>query len=178
MPIVNLVDSWTVVLEKTLESPLDCKESQPVHPKGNQSEFSLEGLMLKLKLQYSGHLMWRTDSLEKTLMLERLKAGGEGDNRVWDGWMASLNRWTWVWASSGSWWWAGRPGVLQSMGLQRVGHNWATELNWTERVTSLPISKSNEANSIWRQGLGRKNPLWFSVLQTLPYMYISPQNEL
>ena len=90
---------------------------------------SLEGLMLKLKLQYFGHLMWRVDSLEKTLML-----GGIGGRRRrrqgWDGWMASLTRWTWVWVNSGSWWWTGRPGVLQFMGLQRVGHDWVTELNW------------------------------------------------
>ena len=62
---------------------------------------------------------------------EILKAGGEGDDRGWDGWMASLTPWTWVWASSRSWWWTGRPGMLQSMGLQRVRHDWATELNWT-----------------------------------------------
>ena len=61
---------------------------------------------------------------------ERLKAGGEGDDRGWDGWRASLTRWTWVWASSGSWWWTGKPGVLQSIGLQRVEHDWVTELNW------------------------------------------------
>ena len=92
------------------------------------SEYSLEGLMLKL--QYFGHLMWRTDSLEKTWHWERLKVGGEVGDRRWDGWMASPDWWTWVWASSGSWWWTGRPSVLQSMGLQWVGHNWATELNW------------------------------------------------
>ena len=95
-------------------------------------EYSLEGLMLKLKLQYFGHLLWRTDSLEKSLMLEKMKAGGEGDDRGWAGWMASPTQWTWVWVNSGSWWWTGRPGVLQSMGLQRVEHNWATKLNWTE----------------------------------------------
>ena len=61
---------------------------------------------------------------------ERLKAGGEGDDRGWHDWMASQTRWTWVWASSRSWWWIGKPGVLQSMGSQRVGHYWATELNW------------------------------------------------
>ena len=93
-------------------------------------EYSLEGLMLKLKLQYSDHLMRRTDSLKKTLMLERLGAGGDGDDGGWDGWMASPTRWTGVWASSRSWWWTGKPGVLQSMGLQRVRHDWATELNW------------------------------------------------
>ena len=63
---------------------------------------------------------------------EGLEAGGEGDHRKWDGWMASPTRWTWVWVNSGSWWWTGRPGVLQFMGSQRVGHDWATELNWTE----------------------------------------------
>ena len=91
---------------------------------------SLEGQTLKLKLQYFGHLIWRGDSLEKTLNWERLRAGGEGGNRGWDGWMASPTQWTWVWVDPGSWWWTGRPGVLQFMGLQRVGHNWATELNW------------------------------------------------
>ena len=93
---------------------------------------SLEGMMLKLKLPYFGYLMWRVDSLEKTLMLEGLGAGGKGDDRGWDGWMASLTRWTWVWVNSGSWWWTGRPGKLGFMGLQRVGHDWASELNWTE----------------------------------------------
>ena len=63
---------------------------------------------------------------------EGLGAGGEGDDRGWDGWMASLTRWTWVWVNSRSWWWTGRPGVLRFMGTQRVGHDWATELNWTE----------------------------------------------
>ena len=91
---------------------------------------SLEGLMLKLKLQYFGHLMWRTDSFERPWSWERLKVGREGDDRGWGGWMASLTQWTWVWSNSGSWWWTGRPGVLQSMKLQRVGHyEW---LNWTE----------------------------------------------
>ena len=74
-------------------------------------EYPLEGLMLKLKLQYFGHLMRRIDSLEKILMLGKIEAG-EGDNRGWDGWMASPTRWTWVWASSRSWWWTGRPGML------------------------------------------------------------------
>ena len=83
---------------------------------------SLEGLMLKLKLQYFGPLMWRADSLEKTLMLGGVGAGGEGDNRGWDGWMASLIWWTWVWVNSGSWW-TGRPGVLLFMGSQRVGYD-------------------------------------------------------
>ena len=95
--------------------------------------------MLKLKLQYFGHLMWRIDSLEKTLILGKLKAGGEADNRGWDGWMASPTPGTWVWASSRSWWWIGKPGVLQSMGSQRVGHDWATELNWTELIIQVEL---------------------------------------
>ena len=103
------------------------------------SEYSVEGLMLKLKLQYFGHLMRRTDSLKKPWCWERLKAGGERDDRGWDGWMASPTRWTWVWASSGSWWWTGKPGVLQSMRSQRAGHNWATELNSTDKENTNTI---------------------------------------
>ena len=95
-------------------------------------EYSLEGLMLKLKLQYFDHLMWRVDSFEKTLMLGRIEGGKKGDDRGWDGWMASLTQWTWISVNSGSWWWTRRPGVLQSMGSQRVRHDWATELNWTK----------------------------------------------
>ena len=89
-------------------------------------EYSLEGLMLKLKLQSFGHVMWRADSLEKTLMLGKTEGGGYDRGR--DGRMASLTQWTWVWASSGNWWWTGKLGVLQSMGWQRVRHAWATEL--------------------------------------------------
>ena len=93
---------------------------------------SLEGLMLKLKLQYSGHLMCRTNSLEKPLMLGKI----EGERRRWQQRMRWLDgitdSWTWIWVSSRSWWWTGRPGMLQSMGSQRVWHDWATQLNWTE----------------------------------------------
>ena len=121
---------WTVVLEKILESPLDCKEIQPVHPKGNQS-YSLEAMMLKLKLQYFGTWCEELTDWKRLWCWERLKAGREGEDRGWDGWMASPTQWTWVWASSRSWWWAGRPGVLQSMGSQRVRHDWETELNWS-----------------------------------------------
>ena len=85
-------------------------------------DYSLEGLMLKLKLQYFDHLLQIVDSLEKTLILGGIGAGGEGDGRGWDGWMASLTQWTWVWVNSGSLWWTGGAGVLQFMGLQRVRH--------------------------------------------------------
>ena len=93
---------------------------------------SLERLMLKLKLQYFGHLMWRVDSFEKTLMLGGIEGRRKRGRQRMDGWMASLTQWTWVWVKSGCWWWTGMPGVLQSMGSQRVGHYTVTELNWTD----------------------------------------------
>ena len=114
---------WTVVLEKTLESPLDCKEiHQPIW-KEISPEYALEGLMLKLKLPYFGHLMRRTDSFEKTLNNWRQEEKGMTEHEIW---MASLTQWTWVWISSRSWWWTGKPDALQSMGSQRVEHDWAT----------------------------------------------------
>ena len=129
---------WTVMLEKTLESPLDCKEIQPVHSEGDPG-CSLEGMMLKLKLQYFSHLMRRVDSLEKTLML-----GGIGSRRKRGRqkmrWLDGITNSTDVSLSEfGRWWWTGRRGVLWFIGLQRVGHDWATELNWTEYYTNLKI---------------------------------------
>ena len=97
----------------------------------------IEGLMLRLKLQYFGHFMQRVDSLERPWYLEGLGAGREGDDRGWDGWIASATRWTWVWVNSRSWWWTRRPGMLRFMGLQRVRFDWATELNWTEVVYKI-----------------------------------------
>ena len=121
---------WTVVLEKTLESPLDCKGSNQSILKEISPECSLEGLMLKLKLQYFGHPMWRTDSSAKTLMLGKIEL------RRRRGWQrmrwASPTQWTEAWVNSRCWWWTGRSGVLQFMGLQRVGH-WVTKLNWTDK---------------------------------------------
>ena len=103
--------------------------------------YSLEGLMLKLKLQYFGHLMWRGDSLEKTLTLGKIEGGRGRDDSGWDGWMASQIQWTWVWVNSGRWWWTGRPGVLRSMESQRVRHDWATELNWQLKSLILYANK-------------------------------------
>ena len=114
---------------KLLRVPWTARRSNQSILKEICPEYSLEGLMLMLKLQHFGHLMRRTH-LKKPWCWEGLKAGGEEDDRGWDGWMASPTRWTWVWVSSGSWWWTGRPGVLQSKGSQRVRHNWVTELNW------------------------------------------------
>ena len=94
--------------------------------------YSLEGLMLKLKLEYFGKLTWRMTHFKRPWCWERLTVGGEGDDRGWDCCMASPTQWTWFWVNSWSWWWIGRPGVPQSMGSQRVGHDWETELNWTD----------------------------------------------
>ena len=122
---------WTMLLEKTLESPLDCKEIQSVHPK-------------VLDVHWKDWCWrWNANTLatwcgelthwKRPWCWEGLGAGGEGDDKGWDGWMASPTQWTWVWVDSGSWWWTGRPGVLPFMGLQRVDMterlNW-TELNW------------------------------------------------
>ena len=90
-------------------------------------ECSLEGLMLKLKLQYFGHLMQRANSLEKTLMLGKIEGRRKSDGRGWNGWMASLTQWTWLWTNSWRWWRTGKSGVLQFMGSQRVIPNWVTE---------------------------------------------------
>ena len=119
-----------LLLHHFLRVPWTSRRSNQSILKEINPEYSLEGLMLKLKLQYFGHLMWRANPLEKILMLrcwERLRAGGEGSDRGWYGWMASLTRWTWVWANSGRWWRTGKPDVLQSTGLQRVEHDRVTE---------------------------------------------------
>ena len=118
----------TMVFEKTLRVLWTARRSNQSILKEINAEYSLEGLMLKLKLQHFVHLMRRTDLQEKTLMLGRLKAGGEADNRGWSGWMASPTQWMWVWVNSGSWWWTGKPGVLQSIGSQ----SWTWLSNWTE----------------------------------------------
>ena len=122
---------WTVVLEKTLESPLDWKETKAVNPKGNQS-WVFTG---RTDAEAEAPTLWPPD-VKNWLTGKDPDAGkdwrkeGEGDDRGWDGWMASLTQWTWVSASSGTWWWTGKPGVLQSRVPQRVRDDWATELNW------------------------------------------------
>ena len=104
---------------RLLRVPWTTRRSNQSILKKTSPKYSLEGLMLKLKLQYFLHLMRRTDSFEKTLMLGKIEGRrrkGGGDDRGWDGWMASLTQWTWVWEISGSWWWTGKPDMLQSMG--------------------------------------------------------------
>ena len=122
---------WTVVLEKTLESPLDCKEIQPVHSEGDQSWvfFGRNDAKAETPVLWPPHA--RSWLIGKDSDAGR-GWGQEENDGGWDRWMASPTRWTWVWVNSGSWWWTGRPGVLQFMGSLRVGHKWDwTELNWT-----------------------------------------------
>ena len=116
-------------------------------------EYSLEGLILKLKLQYFGTWCKELTHLKRPWCWERLKVGGEGDDRWWGGWMASPTRWTWVWVDSGSWCWTGRPGLLQSMGSQRVEHNWATELNWSDLALTADNPERKGSNLIYWSGL-------------------------
>ena len=118
---------------KLLRVPWTARRSNQSILKEISPEYSLEGLMLKVKFQYLGHLMWRTDSLEKTLMLGKIEGRREGDDRGWDGWMASSTQQKWVWVNSGSWWWTGRPSMLRPMGSRGVGHDWATAWNWQPR---------------------------------------------
>ena len=115
---------------RLLRIPWTARRSNQSILKEISPECSLEELLLKLKLQYFGHLMRWADSLEKTWCWERLRAGGEGDDRGWDGGMASPTQWTWVWVDSGSWWRTGRPGVLWFMG---VAKSWTRLSNWTEQ---------------------------------------------
>ena len=112
---------------RLLRVPWTARRSNQSIQKEISPEYSLEGLILKLELQYFGHLMQELTHLKRPWCWERLKAGGEGDDRGWDGWMASPTQWTWVWVNPGRWWRTGRPCVLQSMGSQRVGYDWATE---------------------------------------------------
>ena len=127
---------------RLLKVPWTSRRSNQSILKETSPGCSLEGLMLKLKLQYFGHFMWRVDSLEKILMLGEIEEK-KGDDREWDGWMVSRTWWTWVWVNSGRWWWTGRPGVLWFMGSQRVGHNWATELNWRYRKQINVLQREN-----------------------------------
>ena len=127
-------DAFELWCWRLLRVPWTARRSNQSILKEISPQYSLEGLMLpilKLKLQYFEHLMQRTYSLEKTLMLGKIEGRRRGKNRGWDGWIASPTLWTWAWASSGSWWWTGKPGVLQSMGSQSRAwlSDW-TELNW------------------------------------------------
>ena len=129
--------NWCFCWRRLLRVPWTARRSNQSILKDISPGCSLEGLMLKLKHQYFGHLMQRADLFEKTLMLGKIEGRRRGDDSGWDGWMASPTQWTWVWVDSGSRWWTGRPGVLWFTGSQRVGHDWVTEQNWTELKDGL-----------------------------------------
>ena len=129
---------WTVVLEKTLDSPLDCKEIQPIHPKWDQSSIHWKDWCWSWNSNTLATLFNELTHLKRPWCWEKLKVGGEGDDRGCDGWMASPTRWTWVWASSRRW--TGNPHMLHSTGSQRGGPNWATELSSTERPKKYTYS--------------------------------------
>ena len=124
---------WAVILEKTLESPLKFRDTQPIHPKGNQSWMFIGWTDVEAETPPLAIWCKELTHWKRPWCWERLKARGEGDDRGWDGWMASLTRWTWVWVNSRSWW-TGRPGVLWFMGSKRVGHSWATDLIWYSQI--------------------------------------------
>ena len=132
---------WTVVLEKTLENALDCKEIQPVHSEGDQpwDFFGRTDAKAETPVFWPTHVknwLWK-----RLWCWEGLGAAGEGDDRGWGGWMASPTWWMWVWVNSGSLWWTGRSGMLTSIGWQRVGHDWETEMNLT-KANKISISLS------------------------------------
>ena len=123
-------------------------------------EYSLEGLMLKLNSNTLATWWEEPTHWKRPWCWGRLKAGGEGDDRGWDGWEASPTRWTWVWVGSRSWWWIGRPGLLQSMGSQRVRHNWVTELNWIFKNFKKIDTVSNSGGLRWDSRACTSNKFW------------------
>ena len=148
---IDAFELWCWI--RLLRVPWTARRSNQSILKGINPEYSLEGLMLKLKLRYLGHLMWRSDSSERPWWWERLKAGGEGDNRGWDSWVAPPTQWTWVWASSGRCWRTGNSGMLQSMGSQRVRQDWATE-------QQRDFPGSPEVKTLHSQCKGHRCDLW------------------
>ena len=141
---INAFELWC--WRRLLQVPCtDCKEIQRVHSKGDQSWvfFGRNDAKAETPVLWPPHA--ELTHWKRLWCWEGLGAGGEGDDKGWDGWMASPTWWTWVWVNSGSWWWTGRPGVLQFMGSQRVGHDWATELNWimNKAVFWVYIEKQN-----------------------------------
>ena len=141
---------WTVVLEKTLESPLDSKEIKPIKKPVRKSVLNIHWKDWCWNWNSNTAATWCEEltHLKRPWCWDRLKAGAEGDNRGWDGWMASSTQWSWIWVSSGSWWWTGRPGMLQSMALQRFRDGWVTELNSARQRLLLG---GEELGLLWSQ---------------------------
>ena len=166
---INKAEYWRIdafelwCWRRLLKAPWTARRSNQSILKEISPGCSLEGLMLKLKPQYSGHLVRRGDYLTRPWCWERLRAGGEADDRGWDGWMASPTQWTWVWVDSGSWWWTGRPGILRFMGSQKVGHNWATELNYANVNMAWNLSTKDDI-SLKQQLNHSINIYWITIL--------------
>ena len=150
---------WTVVLEKILESPLGCTETKPVNPKGNQSWIFIE----RTDAEAETPILWPPDAknqlTRRPWFWERLKAGGEGDDRGWDGWMASLTWWARVWASSRSWWWTGKPGVLHAV------HGVTKSQTW--------LSDWSELNQGWFGNLSYPLEWWVNNINLLMYFIVT-----
>ena len=135
---IDVYELWCWI--RLLRVPWTARRSNQSILKETNPDHSMEGLMLKLKCQYFGHLMGRADSLEKTLIRERLRTGREGDNRGWDCWMASQTQWIWVWADSRGQWRTEKTGVMQSRGLQRAGRDLATEQQYIALLLQSPTA--------------------------------------
>ena len=129
---IDAFELWCWI--RLLRAPWTARRSNQSILKEISPGCSLEGLMLNWSPNTLATWCKELTRWKRPWCWERLKAGGKGDDREWDGWMASLTQWTWVWASSGSWWWTGKPGVLKYMGSQRVGHDWMTELTDAEHI--------------------------------------------
>ena len=143
-------DAFELWCWRLLRVPWIARRSNQSILKEINPEYSLEGLMLKLKLQYCGHLKQSTDPFERPWCCERLKAGGEEDNRGWDGWMASLTQWTWIWVSPGSWWWTGKPDMLAVHGVIKSQTQLSGWTYWTELILSdISQSQKNNKYSAW-----------------------------
>ena len=150
---INAFELWC--WKRLLRVPWTARRSNQSILKEISPEYSLEGLMLKMKLQYLATWCEELNHMKRPRCWERLKAGGGGDHRGWDGWMASPTQWTCVWINFGSWWWTGRPGVLQSMESQRIGHDWT---DWSSLILPGPdldndiLDSKPESDALIRTG--------------------------
>ena len=166
------IDAFEPWCWKRLESPLNCEEIQPVHPKGNQSWIFIGRADTEAEAPILATWCEEVTHWKRPWCWERVKAGGKGDDKGWDGWMASPTRWAWVWASSRSWWWTGKAGVLQFMGSQRVGHNWVIRTSFSSKMTGLFYLLTFKNNILLKSNFERT--LWFWPLcpqtRSLPFL--------
>ena len=160
------IDAFQLCCGRLLRVSCTARRSNQSILKEIRPEYSLQRLTLKLKFQYFGPLVWRLNYWKRPWCWERLEAGGKGGNREWDGLMASPTQWTWLWASSKSCLWTEKPGVLHSMGFQRVRHDWPTELNWNGYKNAVTLGRQvnimvTSTAISWFQHLGFESWLFF-----------------